>query len=268
MRLEAAVGTALFTTGALCSAFGHDLFHALNRRHVELHLLKRQATGSSLTSPAPASTSSTPTATTSTQSMADVFNAPSWPTVSVPAGFTLAAGVQITPLPAMALSSVTGSAALSAAIASATPAADPATWNNEAGQKCAEAVARLGGHASNPSGMAACYNIPYLDDTRGTFEAEVRIFNVSSATGNFVGVTLGTMMLNLMYANASLTSGTSFPVKRQVAASASGSAASATPAAQAGMWVATQIMVQKYLAQINPEVFTPGMNMYGPSTFD
>jgi hypothetical protein len=266
MRLEAAVGTALLANGALCSSF--DLFHALNRRHVELHLLKRQSAASPVSSMAssPASTSTLTKSTLSmTQSKADVLNAPLWPTVSVPAGFTLAAGVQITPLPAIALSSVTGSAALSAAIATATPAADPATWNNEAGQKCAEAVAKLGGKASNPSGLAACYNIPYLDDAKGTFEAEVRIFNVSAPTGDFVSLAQGSMMLNLEYANASLTSGTSFPVrKRQAAAASSSSSASATPSAQAGVWMATQIMVQKYLAQINPEAFTPGMNMYVP----
>jgi hypothetical protein len=265
MRLEAAVGTAILANGALCSAaFGHDLLHALNRRHVELHLFKRQSVASPMPSSLSSSmTSSTPTSTTSTatQSTNDVFNAPLWPTVSVPAGFTLAAGVEITPLPAMALSSVTGSAALSSAIASATPAADPATWNNEAGQKCAEAVAKLNGKASNPSGMAACYNIPYLDDQKGTFEAEVRIFNVSYATGDFVGVNQGTMMLNLEYQNASLTSSAdgSFPVRRLVKRQTT---STGMVTSQAGVWMATQIMVQKYLAQIDPEVFTPGMNMY------
>lgn len=259
MRLEAAVGTALLANGALCSSFGHDLFHALNRRHVELHLLKRQSAVSPMTSMA-SSTSTSTAPTSTTRSTADVFNAPVWPTISVPAGFTLAAGVQITPLPAMALSSVTGSAALSAAIASATPAADPATWNNEAGQKCAEAVAKLNGKANNPSGLTACYNIPFLDDTKGMFEAEVRIFNVSVATGDFVGVNQGTMMLNLQYSNASLMSDSSFPVRRMVKRQSA--ASSSAPTAQAGVWVATQIMVQKYLAQINPEAFTPGMNMY------
>ena len=216
-------------------------------------LLKRQSVASPVPmASSPASTSTLTTSTPSaTQSKADVLNAPLWPTVSVPAGFTLAAGVQITPLPAIALSSVTGSAALSAAIATAaTPAADPATWNNEAGQKCAEAVAKLGGKASNPSGLAACYNLPYLDNTKGTFEAEVRIFNVSAATGDFVSVAQGSMMLNLEYANASLTVRDLVP-----RAEAAGGGREQLlererhPERPGGLWMATQIMVQKYIVR-------------------
>jgi len=157
MRLEAAVGGLALSTGVLCSSpFGVNIAHGLHRRQNDLHVMMKRI----------------PTPTVNLAKQAGVFNAPQgWPTVPIPAGFTLAAGVEITPIPQMALSAVSGSAALASAIAAATPAADPAAWNKEVDQKCQAAVDGLNGQAKSESGMAACYNVPFLDQVKGTFNS-------------------------------------------------------------------------------------------------
>jgi hypothetical protein len=256
MRLKAAVGGAIWiwATTALCSAhaFGNDVAGALVLRRyggMQHDLLKRDSV--SIPTPTP------------TKSKADVFGAAVWPTVSIPVGFTLAAGVMITPLPVVAMSSISGTAAMSSAISAATEIADPATWNQEVESACQTAMSNLAGVADNESGMVACYNIAYLDTSKGLFEADLRIFNVSTATGSFVGVTEAEMMVTLSYGTAQLTSNSTgtmaFPVKKRNVVLHKRQAA-ATGSTATGVLIPNEVMSQKYLVQLNASSFTPGMN--------
>ena len=257
MRLEAAVGGAswislLSSSSVLCSvAFGHDLSQRADG------LVARQVVGPALRlgegegegvggvlhkrQELNADDKNNPTRT------ADVFNAPNWPTVSVPAGFTLAGGVEITPLPEMATKMASGSMALAAALAAPTNA-DPARWNADADMKCSRAVEEFKGRATNPSGMTACYNIPFLNVEKGTFEAELRIYSTSPPFGEFEGVPPENMMVTLSYKSASLSaSDGSLPVKlRRVKRQESG-------------MLVREVSVRKYIGEFNPGVIRPGM---------
>jgi hypothetical protein len=241
MRLEAAVGGVVLSTTVLCyNVFGHEIAHGLHKRHQDLHLLLERKP--------------TPTVElvkrAGTGAAAGVFNAATWPTISIPAGFTLAGGVEITPVASMAMSAITGSAALASAMAEPTPAVDPATWNTQVDESCESAVTKLMGMASSDTGMAACYNVPFLDEVKGTFESQLRIYNVSVATGDFVGVSQDEMMVQMTYPLATFQeySGTS-PSKRSLVQRQSTN----------GVFTAMLLTIKNYVGQIDPSVFNSSM---------
>ncbi|KAI5919181.1 hypothetical protein F4810DRAFT_518844 [Camillea tinctor] len=60
-------------------------------------------------------------------------------------------------------------------------------WNIDTMAACTSALSQLT-TASNPSGMAICYNIPSLDTNAGTFMADLRMFQVSTPSGDFQGI--------------------------------------------------------------------------------
>ncbi|KAK2740948.1 hypothetical protein FQN57_005952 [Myotisia sp. PD_48] len=63
---------------------------------------------------------------------------------------------------------------------------DEREFNSSATSHCQDALGTRNSVA-NPSGMAACYNIPFLNHTTGVFATDVRLFQVSSPTGAFKG---------------------------------------------------------------------------------
>lgn len=65
---------------------------------------------------------------------------------------------------------------------------------------------KLGGVASNPSGMAVCYNLPFLDRQTGVFEAELRIFNITAPSDEWVGVTSNDVTVSFSYLGATVQS--------------------------------------------------------------
>jgi hypothetical protein len=255
MRLEAAVWGCLLTSTAWCS-------HGLDFAHRHLHLrapvdhahnhLKRSASRT----------------VDHLVRRADVFNAPGgiWPTVAVPPGFTLAAGVEITPIPGMtvAIQSVTGTITGAGPEATALPVADPAKWNAAAEAACMAAVNKLNGKADNPAGIAVCYNVPYLDEKRGIFEAELRMYNVSAPTAPFIGVTPDMMMVTLQYAGATIQkSDGTLPVKKRSLDERQLPAGTmpVTPTTN-GISAPVEIAVKKYVGQINTVLMSPQMNLY------
>ncbi|KAI1496042.1 hypothetical protein F5X99DRAFT_422427 [Biscogniauxia marginata] len=60
-------------------------------------------------------------------------------------------------------------------------------WNADTMEACTTALSQLR-TATNPSGMAVCYNIPSLDTNVGTFMADLRLFQVSTPSGDFQGI--------------------------------------------------------------------------------
>jgi hypothetical protein len=222
----------------LCSgAFGHEIGHGLHRRHHDLHVLMER--------------DPTPTVQFMKRGV-DVFNAPVWPTLSIPAGFTLAAGVEITAVASMAMSAVTGTAALESAAAAATPAVDPATWNQQVDESCQNAVNKLDGVASSDSGLAACYNVPFLDQTQGTFESELRIYNISDATGTFTGVTEDMMGVQMAYPSSTFQEYSGpLPSKRDLYA---------RQAMPNGVLPPQLVSLKRYVGQINSDSFNSSMS--------
>ncbi|KAI4593370.1 hypothetical protein KJ359_009901 [Pestalotiopsis sp. 9143b] len=78
-------------------------------------------------------------------------------------------------------------------------------WNSETSAACTTALSQLS-IASNPSGTAVCYNIPNLDTNTGTFMADLRLFQISSATGDFSSIPQQNIQVELQYKGASVSS--------------------------------------------------------------
>lgn len=67
------------------------------------------------------------------------------------------------------------------------PVFDEQQFNASATTGCLDALEDLES-VVNPSGMAACFNIPYFDNKTGAFEADLRVYQVTEAVGDFAGI--------------------------------------------------------------------------------
>jgi hypothetical protein len=101
-------------------------------------------------------------------------------------------------------------AADTAPLASLTPAsgdasdADLQKWDEETKQACMKTLGDLNGQASNPSGIAVCYNLPFFDKKTGVFQAELRMYNVSAPVDPWAGVTAADVSMTLSYLGATV----------------------------------------------------------------
>lgn len=90
---------------------------------------------------------------------------------------------------------------------------DMGAWNTMANTACQAALKTL--HtASNPSGTCVCYNLPLLNNSTGTFEADLRLFQLSEPTGDFQGIPQDSIEVELSYNGASVSEVNQQPVKR------------------------------------------------------
>ncbi len=78
---------------------------------------------------------------------------------------------------------------------------DLQAWNDATSESCMAAVAAMS-EASNPSGITVCYNVPFLDNSTGVFEAELRLYNVSPPFDDWAGVRLQDISVSLSYLGA------------------------------------------------------------------
>jgi hypothetical protein len=85
------------------------------------------------------------------------------------------------------------------------------SFNTSTNNACADAL-RLLNSVANPTGLAACYNIPFLDETTNEFEADVRLYQVTEPTGDFSGTVWTDFMLGVMIPNAIISSPQRMPV--------------------------------------------------------
>jgi len=77
-------------------------------------------------------------------------------------------------------------------------------WDTQANSACIEALRALP-QSSNPSGTCVCYNLPALDSSSGTFEAELRLYQLSVPTGEFAGIPPENIQVGLSYKGASVS---------------------------------------------------------------
>lgn len=82
--------------------------------------------------------------------------------------------------------------------------ADLAKWEEQTKAACGTALTALNGQASNPSGIAVCYNLPFLDNQTGIFQAELRMYNISAPINPWVGVTASDVSMALSYLGATV----------------------------------------------------------------
>jgi hypothetical protein len=82
--------------------------------------------------------------------------------------------------------------------------ADLAKWEADTQAACNTALTSLNGQASNPTGLAVCYNLPFLDNQTGVFQAELRMYNISAPLDPWTGVTAGDINMGLSYLGATV----------------------------------------------------------------
>ncbi|OCL12965.1 hypothetical protein AOQ84DRAFT_131423 [Glonium stellatum] len=123
------------------------------------------------------------------------------------------------------------SATASAPVVSTTPQSGDASkinlnaWETQTQTACENALAALNGQASNPSGMAVCYNLPFLDNTTGVFEAELRMYNISAPIAPWTGIASADVSLTLSYLGATVQAMNMTVFKRDSATTLSSSSA-------------------------------------------
>ncbi|KAF1976496.1 hypothetical protein BU23DRAFT_578445 [Bimuria novae-zelandiae CBS 107.79] len=82
--------------------------------------------------------------------------------------------------------------------------ADLAKWEEQTKAACGTALTALNGQASNPSGIAVCYNLPFLDNQTGIFQAELRMYNISAPIDPWVGISAADVNMALSYLGATV----------------------------------------------------------------
>lgn len=109
-----------------------------------------------------------------------------------------------------------------APLSSLTPASGDASkanlqkWEEQTRAACMSTLSNLRGKASNPSGIAVCYNVPFLDNRTGVFQAELRMYNVSAPIDAWKGVTAADISLSLSYLGATVQNMNNTTKKRDV----------------------------------------------------
>jgi hypothetical protein len=142
---------------------------------------------------------------------------------------------------------------------SSTPQMNVTAWNEQTEAACNTALMMLNGVASNPAGMAVCYNLPYLDNSTGVFQADLRLYMISNPSGDFSGVPAQNVTVGLQYFGASVqTINPSELMKRDIRSWPSTESESETEK-RAAM---TPSLVQSYafIGQINMNLMMPNMN--------
>ena len=79
--------------------------------------------------------------------------------------------------------------------------------NATADAACLSAVNGLQPNSTGPSGMAICYNVPYLDMASGTFQADLRMYQVAPASGMWASLPKGSISVELSYPGATVAAG-------------------------------------------------------------
>lgn len=275
MRHEAAWLGGLFIFGQVCSAIGSGIeaVQVIHRRHVDVHQHMRRDADAALHEHMRREAE---VVNHEFAKRNDVFNAPGgvWPTVVVPAGFTLAGGVMLTAQSTTTATSsiaASGTAAVAIQAQVAKEAVQNATsWEMQAQMSCMTAVMSLKGKSSNPAGLAVCYNVPYLDEQKGVFEAELRMFNICSPSAEFVGVAPSDMLVTLAYTGATIQAspgGSQIPVKRslverQMLTTPDGVVPGGISGSMPdGIMMPIEVAVRMYVGQVNKDLMDAGVNI-------
>ena len=90
-----------------------------------------------------------------------------------------------------------------------TGSAADVSWNNQTNEACITALSVLDGVASNPAGLAACYNVRAYGNATGEFVADLRIYRIAAARENWTQLVGSSAALDITYINAQIMSRTS-----------------------------------------------------------
>jgi hypothetical protein len=88
-------------------------------------------------------------------------------------------------------------------------------WNEQTSAACTASLESLNGVASNPSGLSVCYNLPSLNNVTGVFEADLRLFSIAAATGDFANIPSQNVQVGLSYNGATVAPVNASSLKRR-----------------------------------------------------
>lgn len=91
---------------------------------------------------------------------------------------------------------------------------DANKWNTETEAACQDAFSKINDSQTNPSGMAACYNIRYFNNSTGSFQASLRLYRMAPATGDWAALDANGLSIGISCSGASLAVGKSAKGKR------------------------------------------------------
>jgi hypothetical protein len=143
---------------------------------------------------------------------------------------------------------------------SATPTQMNVTlWNEETIAACNMSLMMLNGIASNPAGMAVCYNLPSLDNSTGVFQADLRLYMISEPSGDFSGVPAQNVTVGLQYFGASVQTINPSEFKKRDFGSWPSTRNGNEIEKRAAM-VPTLVQSYAFVGQINKDLMMPNMN--------
>ncbi len=133
----------------------------------------------------------------------------------------------------------------------------PSTWKAKTAAACMTSLAALNGKASNPSGLAACYNIASWNSSTGIFEADLQLYRIAAATGDWMTLMTQAVNVGLSYSSATVapTGGNrkrSQESPSQVSSESQLSRASYVPRAAAA--ATTMIQEMTFVGKINKDM--------------
>lgn len=70
---------------------------------------------------------------------------------------------------------------------------------------CLKALDTMNGQASNPSGIAVCYNVLQMDNTTGVFMADLRLYKIAAPTGDWATLDMKKVSTSLTYLGADVS---------------------------------------------------------------
>ncbi|EPE10966.1 hypothetical protein F503_06061 [Ophiostoma piceae UAMH 11346] len=127
-------------------------------------------------------------------------------------------------------------------------------WDNTATVACNIALAKLP-ESSNPSGTCTCYNLPALNNVTGAFEADLRLYQISTPRGTFSGISPENIQVGLSYSGASVSPvSVATASKLVIGRDTSTSSNTTTP----GLKILQQYL---FVGQINKDLMTTSMDM-------
>ena len=91
-----------------------------------------------------------------------------------------------------------------------------ANWDDQTESACSTALIALDGVATNPSGIAACYNIQSLNNSTGVFEVDLRLYRIAAPRDGWVRLNPASVGVGLSYVNATVSTNKAKKAKREV----------------------------------------------------
>ncbi len=130
-------------------------------------------------------------------------------------------------------------------------------WDAQTQAACTTSLEALNGVASNPSGMAVCYNLPYLDNSTGVFEADLRLFMIAAPTGTFTNIASSNVQVGLVYNGATVSAVNSSSLKRR--SDVSGTSLISWPRGIDKRAAPTLVQSYAFVGQVNKDLLTANM---------